>query len=142
MTLITLINSFKHDHTFSSLTCQGGHGYLSKRGTNSFLVLMSLCMIHSIENKVMRMIFLSLIISEYIYNRFLPNLGIIYNHILDSSDQIYTIISLILAIKFVLDYTQIELASRAGGSGWAEPTPGQENNRANRAGPDLNRAAI
>ena len=36
----------------------------------------------------------------------------------------------------------IELASRAGGSGWAEPTPGQENNRADRAGPDLNRAAI
>ena len=37
---------------------------------------------------------------------------------------------------------QLELASRAGGLGWAEPTPGQENNRADRAGPDLNRAAI
>ena len=37
---------------------------------------------------------------------------------------------------------QLELASRAGGSGWAEPTPGLENNRADRAGPDLNRAAI
>ena len=37
---------------------------------------------------------------------------------------------------------RLELASRAGGSGWAEPTPGQENNRADRAGPDLNRAAI
>ena len=36
----------------------------------------------------------------------------------------------------------LELANRAGGSGWAEPTPGQENNRADRAGPDLNRAAI
>ena len=36
----------------------------------------------------------------------------------------------------------IELASRAGGSGWAEPTPGQENNRVDRAEPDLNRAAI
>ena len=36
----------------------------------------------------------------------------------------------------------LELASRAGGSGWAVPTPGQENNRADRAGPDLNRAAI
>ena len=37
---------------------------------------------------------------------------------------------------------QLELANRAGESGWAEPTPGQENNRADRAGPDLNRAAI
>ena len=37
---------------------------------------------------------------------------------------------------------RLELANRAGGSGWAEPTPGQENNRADRAGPDLNRAAI
>ena len=37
---------------------------------------------------------------------------------------------------------KVELASRAGGSGWAEPTPGQENNRADRARPDLNRAAI
>ena len=36
----------------------------------------------------------------------------------------------------------VELANRAGGSGWAEPTPGQENNRVDRAGPDLNRAAI
>ena len=33
----------------------------------------------------------------------------------------------------------LELASRAGGSGWAGPTPGQGNNRAE---PDLNRAAI
>ena len=39
-------------------------------------------------------------------------------------------------------YPGLELASRAGGSGWAEPTPGQENNRADRAGPDLNWAAI
>ena len=38
--------------------------------------------------------------------------------------------------------SRLELASRAGGSGWAEPTPSQENNRANRAGPNLNRAAI
>ena len=36
----------------------------------------------------------------------------------------------------------LELASRAGGSGWTEPTPGQENNRADRVGPDLNRVAI
>ena len=36
----------------------------------------------------------------------------------------------------------LELASRAGGWGWAEPTPGQENNRADRAGLDLNLAAI
>ena len=36
----------------------------------------------------------------------------------------------------------LELASRAGGSGWAKPTPGQENNRADRDGPDLNRATI
>ena len=42
----------------------------------------------------------------------------------------------------VLHYPLLELANRAGGSGWAEPTPGQENNRADRAGPDLNRAAI
>ena len=37
---------------------------------------------------------------------------------------------------------EVELASRAGGSGWAEPTPGQENNQADRAGLDLNRSAI
>ena len=37
---------------------------------------------------------------------------------------------------------EVELANRAGGSGWAEPTPSQENNRADRAEPDLNRAAI
>ena len=36
----------------------------------------------------------------------------------------------------------VELVNRAGGSCWAEPTPGQENNLADRAGPDLNRAAI
>ena len=55
----------------------------------------------------MGIIFLSLIKSEYMYNMFLPILGIIYNHILDSSNQIYTIISLILAIKFVSDYTHL-----------------------------------
>ena len=38
--------------------------------------------------------------------------------------------------------SKLELASRAGGSGWAGPTSGQRNNRADRAGPDLNRAAI
>ena len=37
---------------------------------------------------------------------------------------------------------QVELASRAGESDWVEPTPGQENNRADRAGPDLNLAII
>ena len=36
----------------------------------------------------------------------------------------------------------LELASGAAGSGWAEPTPDQENNRADRAELDLNRAAI
>ena len=36
----------------------------------------------------------------------------------------------------------LELASQAGGSGWVGPTPGQGNNRADRAGPDLNRVAI
>ena len=36
----------------------------------------------------------------------------------------------------------LELASWAGESGWAGPTSGQRNNRADRAGSDLNRAAI
>ena len=41
-----------------------------------------------------------------------------------------------------LSGSTVELASRAGGSGWAGPTSGQRNNRADRAGPDLNQAAI
>ena len=34
------------------------------------------------------------------------------------------------------------MASRAGGSGWAGPTSSQRNNQTDRAGPDINRAAI
>ena len=45
-------------------------------------------------------------------------------------------------ISYFLDWWRLELASRAGGSGWAGLTSGQRNNRADRAGPDLNRAAI
>ena len=41
-----------------------------------------------------------------------------------------------------LSLSRLELANRAGGSGWAGPTLGQGNNRADRAGLDLNRAAI
>ena len=44
--------------------------------------------------------------------------------------------------KIRIIHVEVHMGSRAGGSGWAEPTPGQENNQADRAGPDLNRPAI